>query len=150
MSTEPIEATRSKRLRPALKLEGGLFLGGTIFFLVVTVAYGLVARDPFGMTALAFLSLLALLIGYYLIYTGRRVGIRPEDRLDAEIEEADPDYGFFSPHSGWPIFIGFSTMVIAFGWVFAMWMMIFGVFLLMAAVVGLVFEYYRGDQNTQV
>jgi hypothetical protein len=62
----------------------------------------------------------------------------------ANVDEADPEYGFFSPHSWWPLAVGFSTMVISLGLVFAVWLLIMGVVLLMLSLVGLVFEYYRG------
>jgi hypothetical protein len=80
-----------------------------------------------------------------VLYTSRRVGIRPEDDPNANIEDADPDYGFFSPHSWWPLVLGFSTMVTALGLVFAVWLLILGVGLLMFALVGFMFEYYRGE-----
>ncbi len=90
-------------------------------------------------------SLLAALIGLYVLYTAKRVGSRPEDRNDAEIDEADPDYGHFSPHSWWPLPIALGAMVTALGLVFAVWLLILGVGLLMFGVLGLVYEYYVGD-----
>jgi hypothetical protein len=63
----------------------------------------------------------------------------------ANQDEADPDYGFFSPHSWWPLPMGFSAMLIALGLVFATWLMITGIIFLMMSIIGLVFEYYRRD-----
>ena len=70
---------------------------------------------------------------------------RPEDRLDGEIDEADPEYGFFSPHSWWPLVLGFATFLVVLGLVFAVWVVVLGVAVLLLALVGWLFEYYRGD-----
>jgi hypothetical protein len=83
-------------------------------------------------------------VGFYVLFTSRRVGIRPQDDKNAEIEDAEPDYGFFSPHSWWPIAVAAATAVVCFGLIFAVWLLILGVGLLMMAIIGFMFEYYRG------
>ena len=88
---------------------------------------------------------LAFLIAFYVLFTSKRVGTLPEDVETALISDADTDYGFFSPHSWWPFAIGASTFVFVLGFVFARWMMVAGLFALMMAIYGLVFEYYRGQ-----
>ena len=128
-----------------MKYAGILFALGTVFFAVVTVVYGVWSRDWFGTTALAFTGMMTLLIAFYTLYTAKRLDNRPEDDMLANQEEADPDYGFFSPHSWWPLPMGFSAMVIGLGLIFASWMIIAGVVFLMMSTIGLVFEYYRGD-----
>ena len=40
--------------------------------------------------------------------------------------------------------LGFSTMVIVFGLIFAVWLIVLGVFVLLVALIGWMFEYYRG------
>ena len=87
---------------------------------------------------------LAFLVAFYVLYTAKRVYPRPEDRLDAEIDEADPEYGFFSPHSWWPLAVGFAAFLIVLGLIFAVWLVVLGVMVLMFALVGWMFEYYRG------
>jgi hypothetical protein len=77
--------------------------------------------------------------------TSKRVYPRPEDRMDGDIEEADPEYGFFSPHSWWPLALGVSVTVVTIGLIFAVWVIVFGVFLLFLSLVGWLFEYYRGE-----
>ncbi len=128
-----------------MKLEGRLMVLSTIFFLGSAIIYWYVARDPIGTTVLAMSGGLSFLIAFYVLYTAKRVFPRPEDRLDAEIEEADPEYGFYSPHSWWPLAVGFSAAVIAVGLVFATWIIVLGVALLVLALIGWLFEYYRGD-----
>ncbi len=127
-----------------MKLEGLLFAIATLFFGVVAIVYWFLSYEVIGTTALALTGALSFLISFYMLYTARRVGYRPEDRKDALISDADPDYGFFSPTSWWPLPVALSTATIAVGFVFAIWIVILGVGLLMVALVGFFFEYYRG------
>jgi hypothetical protein len=127
-----------------VKIEGLLFAGAAAFYALLAAVYWFVTKELVGTTALALSAGLAFLIGFYALLTSRRVGVRPEDDPNANIEDADPDYGFFSPHSWWPLAVGFSTMLVVLGLVFAVWLLILGVGALMAALIGFVFEYYRG------
>jgi hypothetical protein len=128
-----------------VKIEGFLFAGGAAFYGVVAAVYWFITKEIVGSTALALTGGLAFLIGFYVLYTSRKVGVRPEDDPHANIEDAEPDYGFFSPHSWWPLAVAFATFVTILGLIFAVWALILGVGLLMAALVGFVFEYYRGS-----
>lgn len=128
-----------------MKVEGRIFALGAAFFFIVAAIYWYFARDPIGTTALALCGGLALLVAFYVLYTAKRVYPRPEDRLDGEIDEADPEYGFFSPHSWWPLVLGFATFLVVLGLVFAVWVVVLGVAVLLLALVGWLFEYYRGD-----
>jgi hypothetical protein len=128
-----------------VKIESALFTAGAAFYLILTAIYGYFARDIVGIILLLFTGGLALIAGFYLLYTSKAVYPRPEDRMGAEVDEADPEYGFFSPHSWWPLAVGFSAFVLALGFIFAAWMFFFGVIILMIAVSGWLFEYYVGD-----
>ena len=128
-----------------MKVESLLFWMGAVFYAIVTTVYYLLAHELAGAVGLTLTGLMALLIAGYLQVTGKRIGERPEDRLDAEIDEADPDYGFFSPYSWWPLPLGLFASLIGLGLVFARWIIVLGVVGLMFSLVGFVFEYYRGD-----
>ena len=128
-----------------MKTEGWLFNGGAVVFAILTVAYWFFSKEIIGTLCLALTGGLAFLIGFYVLFTGKRVGVRPEDREDAEVYEADVDYGFFSPHSWWPLFVGLGAFIIALGLIFAVWVIVFGVAALLLAIVGWLFEYYRGE-----
>lgn len=128
-----------------MKVEGYLFVMGFVFYSVVAAIYWYLSRDEVGTTALALTGALAFLVAFYSLYTAKRVYPRPEDRLDAEIDEADPEYGFFSPHSWWPLVVALGAAVIVLGLIFAVWLIVFGVALLIVALVGWLFEYYRGE-----
>jgi Cytochrome c oxidase subunit IV len=128
-----------------VKIEGWLFAGGFFFFSISAVVYGLLSDEPAGTVALAFTGGLAFLVGYYLLFTARRIDSRPEDRLDAEIADGAGELGFYSPHSWWPLAVGFFAAVTFAGIVFGWWLFIIGAGGGGLAVIGLVFEYYRGD-----
>lgn len=128
-----------------MKIEGWLFALGFGIFTFIAGAYWYFSRDPIGTTFLAMSAGLAFLVGFYVLFTSKRVYPRPEDRENAEIDEADPEYGFFSPHSWWPLPVAFSAMVVALGLVFAAWIVVLGVTMLMLSIVGWLFEYYRGE-----
>ena len=128
-----------------MKIEGLLFALGSAFYLAIAGIYWYFSRDQIGTTALALTGALAFLVAFYVLYTSKRVYPRPEDRMNAEVDEADPEYGFFSPHSWWPLAIGASASIIGVGLIFAVWIIVFGVFLLVLSLVGWMFEYYRGE-----
>ena len=56
-----------------MKVEGWLFLGSGIFFAGADIVYWYTSKDPTGTTALALAVGLALLIGFYVLFTGRRL-----------------------------------------------------------------------------
>jgi len=106
--------------------------------------YWYFSHDPTGTTALALSVALAFLTGFYVLFTGRRLPRRPEDDRAGEIEQGTGEVGFFSPHSWWPLFLGFSCAVAAAGMAIGWWMFLIGVLALLLSVIGFVFEYYRG------
>lgn len=128
-----------------MKIEGWLFALGAAFFIPLSAIYWWFSRDPVGTTALALSGGLAVIVGFYVLFTAKRVYPRPEDRIDGEIDQADPEYGFFSPHSWWPLFIGLGAFIIALGLIFAVWVIVVGLTALLLALVGWLFEYYRGE-----
>ena len=128
-----------------MKIGGWAFALGAMFFLFVGGAYFYFSGDEIGTTALVMTGGLAFLVAFYVLYTDRRLDGLPEDRADADVDEADPEYGFYSPHSWWPLPVGFAAMMIALGFRFAAWLAVFGVLVLLFAVIGWLFEYYRGS-----
>ena len=127
-----------------MKFEGGLFIGCAIFFGVVDVIYWFLSKEVTGTTALALAVALAFLTGFYLLFTGRRLPLRPEDTPDGEIEEGTGELGFFSPHSWWPLYVGLAAALSAFGVAIGWWLFLIGLLALFITVIGFVFEYYRG------
>lgn len=128
-----------------MKLEWKIFRAMGIFLVLITVVYWFLAREPVGTTAL-FLSFgMAGLIGFYLWFVSRRLEPRPEDRSDALIAEGAGEMGFFSPQSWWPLPIAAGGALVSLGIVFGLWLVAVGLLVAGFGVLGLVFEYYRGE-----
>jgi uncharacterized membrane protein len=87
---------------------------------------------------------LCLLTGFYVVFTGRRLPLRPEDNTEAEVSDGTGEIGFFSPHSWWPLFVGIAAAFTALGFAIGWWMVLIGVVAMLLTTVGFVFEYYRG------
>jgi hypothetical protein len=83
-----------------MKVEGWLFLGAGIFFAGTDVVYWYASKEVTGTTALALAVGFAILTGFYVLFTGRRLPRRPEDDNRGEIEQGTGEVGFFSPAAG--------------------------------------------------
>jgi protein-S-isoprenylcysteine O-methyltransferase Ste14 len=127
-----------------VKVEGYLFMGCAFFFGASDIVYWYFSKDPTGTTALALAVLLASLIGYYTLFTGRRLPERPEDSPEGEIDEGVGELGFFSPHSWWPLFLGLGAALAAIGVAIGWWLFLIGMLATVLGAIGFVFEYYRG------
>jgi hypothetical protein len=125
-------------------MEGWLFAGIGVFIGVVTPIYWFLSEDPTGTAALTLTFFLCALIAYYLIFTGRRLPPRPEDRKDAEVHEGAGELGFFSPHSVFPLFVGLAVAMAVLGVAVGWWLFMIAVPLVAVTICLFVFEYYRG------
>lgn len=132
-----------------MKVESVLFGFIAVFLLIVTVVYWLMSEDPTGTACLALSGGLALMIGYYLWFTSRRMEARPEDRGDADISEGAGEMGFFSPHSWWPIYAAGAVTITAIGLIFGPWLFLVGFVLVLITATGFLFEYYVGINRSQ-
>ena len=98
-----------------------------------------------GTVALLFTSLMSALIAFYIGRVHKaQGGDLPEDTLTADIDDGDPELGEFSPWSWWPIVLAFSAALAMIGLAVGTWIMPIGIAVFLVAIVGWVFEYYRG------
>jgi len=128
-----------------MKAESWIFIICTVFFVPIAPAYWFITGDPTGTSALVMTALLTLLVSLYLGFHARQMQPRPEDRLDAEIAEGAGELGFFPPYSWWPLWCGITLGMIVLGVVIGWWLVVIGVIFGIAALQGLIFEYYRGN-----
>ena len=133
-----------------MKVESKLFLYGVIPFALVAAVYAFATSrsehgiEPVGVVCLVLLAIMVGMAGSYLAITSRKLDARPEDDLDGEISDAEGDYGFFSPHSWWPLPLAFSGALAFLGLAIGWWLVLIGGVLGALALVGWVFEYWRG------
>ena len=132
-----------------MKVEGLLFALMAVFLLVVSAIYWVFSKEVAGTTMIILSGGLALIVGYYLLFTARRLDARPEDRPDAEISEGSGEVGFFAPHSWWPIALAGSFAIVLIGLVVGPFLVLIGTLLLVPALLGLLFEYYVGINRSQ-
>ncbi len=117
-----------------------------VFAAVVGTVYGLWTKwaEPVGAVGFYLAALLGFMLTFYLAVTRRHVGPGPEDDPQGEIDEIQGDYGFFSPHSWWPLFLGASAAVMFLGLAVGWWLFIIGTFFAIPALIGWTFEYWKG------
>ena len=132
-----------------MKVEGYVFAFIAAFLVPVTIVYWVLSQDPTGTTCLALSIGLTFMVGYYLLFTARRMEARPEDRPDAEISEGSGEVGFFPPHSWWPIALAASFSITMVGLIFGPFLVLMGALVLVISTLGLLFEYYVGINRSQ-
>ncbi|MFI8187888.1 cytochrome c oxidase subunit 4 [Streptomyces sp. NPDC085946] len=132
-----------------MKIQGKMFMGLSAFILVMAIVYGWWSKEPAGTTALFLAFGLAIMIGFYLGFTAKRVDVGAQDNKEADVADDAGEVGFFSPHSWQPLSLAiggaFAFLSIALGW----WLMYFSAPLILIGLWGWVFEYYRGENRTQ-
>ena len=110
--------------------------------------------DPFhykvewvGTITLGLCGALFALIAFYLARVRSSLGttILPEDRVDADIDDGDPEQGFFSPWSWWPISAAAGASLVFLGFAAGFWIAFIGAAVTVLGVIGWVYEYYRGN-----
>ncbi|MBB2956420.1 cytochrome c oxidase subunit 4 [Pseudoclavibacter helvolus] len=124
-----------------------------VFYAVVTVVYTLWTHAALGhyeWVGIVTLALSGIFVAFVAFYLGSsakpfRIHVLPEDRLDGEIADADPELGFFPPQSWWPFVLALAVGLIFLGIsIGGWWFAYFSAPLFIIAIVGWVFEYYRG------
>ncbi|KTR86549.1 aa3-type cytochrome oxidase subunit IV [Leucobacter chromiiresistens] len=101
-----------------------------------------------GSTAILLSGGLTGFIASYLMLVQRKQGgVLVEDRDDSDIDDGDPELGEFSPWSWWPIVLAFGASLVVLGLCigFNFWLSFLSLPVVIVAVVGWVYEYYRGN-----
>ena len=125
----------------------------SIFFLLSAVVYtlwNLLDQSHRNVEWVGTIGMLlgAILAAFIAFYVGRshasQGGELPEDRLDANIDDGDPELGHFSPWSWWPVALAFGAGLVILGLAVGFWICYIGVAFALVCIVGWVYEYYRG------
>jgi hypothetical protein len=138
----------------------GFFTLADITYIIWNVAYDAqqLATDPNGGQGAGHpiewagtigLTLVAVFAAFIAFYLGRvhsaQGGELPEDRISADIDDGDPEMGFFSPFSWWPIVLAAGLALLFMGVAISFWIAFVGIIIVVLSVVGFIFEYYRGN-----
>jgi hypothetical protein len=124
------------------------------FFGLAAIVYGTWSAiddvDPgmewAGTVALSLTTVLSAFIAFYLGRVHKAQGAElPEDRIDANIDDGDAELGFFSPWSWWPIILASGAALGFLGLAVGFWITFIAIPVVIIALVGWVYEYYRGN-----
>ena len=127
-----------------MKLEAYLLLFVGLFFGCVGLAYWLLSYEDAGSVMLLGTFLLGCVPGGYYLWWSRRMRPRPEDDPNASLEDGAGVVGAFPGSSIWPFVLGFGATFVALALVFGAWTLGVGLFLAVAALVGIIYESRRG------
>jgi len=105
-----------------------------------------VAVEWAGSTALLFGFFMSAMIAFYVqrVYKGQQGVELPEDSDDADIDDGDAELGEFSPWSWWPLVLAASAAIAILSLAVAHFLIPVALGLFVIAIVGWVYEYYRG------
>ncbi len=124
----------------------------TAYFVVLAIIYTVWAIidsnevEWVGSIAIGLSAGLSGFIAYYLqLVKKNQGGELPEDRLDAEIDDGDPEIGHYSPWSWWPVTLAAGLGIVFLGVSVGFWVAMYAVPLVLVALFGWVYEYYRGN-----
>lgn len=119
-----------------------LFIG--VFFGIVSLVYWFWSYEQAGFVMLVGTCLLGVLPGGYYLWWSRRMTPRPEDDPNATVEDGAGVIGAFPSSSIWPFVIGLAAAFVGLALVFGAWTLAVGLFLAVAALVGVIYESRRG------
>lgn len=126
----------------------------TAYFLIVAAVYTVWNLIVHGymewsgsVTILLAGGLTAMIAAYLWLQQRKQGGVLVEDRLDSDIDDGDPEIGEFSPWSWWPLVLAFSLSLVVLGLCigFNFWLSFLALPLVLVAMIGWVYEYYRGQ-----
>ena len=125
-------------------LFGFFLVGAGVYTVWAIIEYGY--PEWVGTVALVLAAALGAFFAFYLgrVYKAQG-GELPEDRADASIEDGDSELGHYSPWSWWPMVLAASLAITFLGIAAGLWIIFIGVPLVVVALVGWVYEYYRGN-----
>jgi hypothetical protein len=95
------------------------------------------------------MGLAGVLFVFLAFYLGRthvaQGGEGPADLPNANIDDGDPEIGYFSPWSWWPFTLGLALALVMLGLAVGIWITFIGVPLVIVGVIGWYYEYYRSN-----
>lgn len=138
-----------------MKTSSRLFLLGIAFFVPIAVIYAYFTHavmgtwEPVGVIGITLLGLMTGMVGLYLGSTVKKLDVDPADNPDGQIADSAGEYGFFSPYSWSPLWLGLSAFLVFLGLAITnhsgWWLFSIGAVAGVVALILWAFEYFRGD-----
>ena len=127
-----------------MKVSWQLFIGLSLFYVLMTVVYWQVGGEPVGIGGMLLAAALAGMVGFYVWFTQRRIGqVLPEDNVTAMISDGAGDLGFYSPHSWWPLPVALSMCALTLSLIIGWWLTVISLGALVISIIGMVTEYEK-------
>jgi hypothetical protein len=126
-----------------MKASYRLFIGLSLFYAVMAVIYYAVGGEAVGITCISLSSGLAGIVGFYIWFNNKRMGMLPQDSQSAEIADGAGELGFYSPHSWWPLPVALSACAAGLGLLLGWWLTLIAVGALFISIFGFVLEYEK-------
>lgn len=99
-----------------------------------------------GAVAMGLSGVFSFFLAFYLARThAAQGGEEPSDLPNANIDDGDPEIGNFSPWSWWPMALAFALALVFLGFAVGIWISFIGAPIVIVAIVGWYFEYYRNN-----
>lgn len=99
-----------------------------------------------GTVGITLSAILSAFLAFYLTITHRgQGGELPEDRLDAAIDDGDPEIGHFAPWSWWPFVLGVGLSLAFLGLAVGIWVSFIGAPIVIVGLIGWYYEFYRNN-----
>jgi len=129
-----------------MKVNWQLFVGLSVFYVIMTIIYWYVGGEPVGIAGMMLSACLAGMVGFYLWFTQKRIGVAiPSDNDDAEIADDAGELGFYSPHSWWPLPVALSATALSLGLIIGWWLVLIALGTLVLSIIGMVTEYEKPE-----
>ncbi|HXY93260.1 MAG TPA: cytochrome c oxidase subunit 4 [Acidimicrobiia bacterium] len=106
--------------------EARVFLGVTVFFVVIGLVYWFTSYEDAGSVMLAACAGMGIVAGGAILFLSRNAPPRAEDDPNATVDEGAGVVDVFPKHSIWPFAVGLSATVMASGFAFGPWLVAIG------------------------
>ncbi len=120
-----------------------LFIGLSLFYALMAVIYYAVGGEAVGITCISLSSGLAGIVGFYIWFNSKRMGMLPQDNQIGEIADGAGELGFYSPHSWWPLPVALSASAAGLGLLLGWWLTLIAVGALFISIFGFALEYEK-------
>ncbi|HWH25960.1 MAG TPA: cytochrome c oxidase subunit 4 [Pseudolysinimonas sp.] len=144
-----------------MRVNTNLFIILAVFFVIAAGGYTIWSSIDFhlhnpgsaelgiewvGSIGITLGAVLSGFLAFYLRLTSHSIGgVLPEDRVDAVIDDGDPEIGHFAPWSWWPLVLSSGLAFMFLGLAAGIWLCFIGAPIALLGVIGWYYEFYRGN-----